>query len=326
LQFFYHPDHIGSSNYITDVNGEVYQHLEYFPSGETFVEQRKNTEYTTYYFSGKELDTETGLYYFGARYYDPRVGIFLTVDPLIDKYPFISAYAYCLNNPVRYIDPDGRSTHKNEEGKVIAVYDNKDLGVYRHTNESLKGFDPKKMSLTTIGVEKMGETENWDEFVNPETRKAMTNITIAFGISFDPLIEKMHDKAQEMDLKEISSKSAGGEFFDIKKDYKNIGALLNGKYATSRSAGNFLAGYNAESGTYFGASISFETFQKLAGAVHIEESNGKTLSTKQKMSIVFRGTYNSSDISKFKPPTYGENSYQYRMSKAGWEYGENKRK
>ena len=109
LQFFYHPDHIGSSNYITDVNGEVYQHLEYFPSGETFVEQRKNTEYTTYYFSGKELDTETGLYYFGARYYDPRTSIFLTVDPLMDKYPGVSSYAYCANNPVKLIDLDGLS-------------------------------------------------------------------------------------------------------------------------------------------------------------------------------------------------------------------------
>ena len=47
LQFFYHPDHLGSSNYITDASGEVYQHNEYFPYGETFVEERNNTEYTT---------------------------------------------------------------------------------------------------------------------------------------------------------------------------------------------------------------------------------------------------------------------------------------
>ena len=122
LQFFYHPDHIGSSNYITDVNGEVYQHLEYFPSGETFVEQRKNTEYTTYYFSGKELDTETGLYYFGARFYDPRVGIFLTVDPMLDKYPSISSYAYCVNNPIRLIDPDGRNPLIVVAGGAAAYY------------------------------------------------------------------------------------------------------------------------------------------------------------------------------------------------------------
>jgi len=47
LQFFYHPDHLGSSNYITDVSGEVYQHLEYFPSGETFVHQKWSSDYTS---------------------------------------------------------------------------------------------------------------------------------------------------------------------------------------------------------------------------------------------------------------------------------------
>ena len=65
----------------------------------------------------------------------------------------------------------------------------------------------------------------------------------------------------------------------MSKDYAGVGGLLNGKYATSRSAGNFLAGYNAEGGTYFGVGISFKTFQKLAGALHIEESNGKRLSS-----------------------------------------------
>ena len=77
----------------------------------------------------------------------------------------------------------------------------------------------------------------------------------------------------------------------MSKDYAGVGGLLNGKYATSRSAGNFLAGYNAEGGTYFGVGISFKTFQKLAGALHIEESNGKRLSKWQMADIVIRGTY-----------------------------------
>ncbi len=59
-------------------------------------------------FTGKERDSETGLSYFGARYYDSDILTgWLSVDPLADKYPNISPYAYCAWNPVRLVDPDG---------------------------------------------------------------------------------------------------------------------------------------------------------------------------------------------------------------------------
>ncbi|MCA6423749.1 MAG: RHS repeat-associated core domain-containing protein [Flavobacterium sp.] len=61
-----------------------------------------------YKFNGKELDEETGLSYFGARYYNPKWSIWLSVDPLAEKYPNVSPYTYCLNNPINFIDPDGR--------------------------------------------------------------------------------------------------------------------------------------------------------------------------------------------------------------------------
>jgi RHS repeat-associated protein len=76
------------------------------PFGELFIEER-TTWNTPYKFSGKELDEETGYSYFGARYYDPNISIWLSVDPLSDKYPGLSAYAYTANNPIRFIDPDG---------------------------------------------------------------------------------------------------------------------------------------------------------------------------------------------------------------------------
>ena len=111
LQFFYHPDHLGSSSFITDVSGEVYQHVQYFPFGETFVEERTGTRYTPYLYNGKELDEETGLYYYHARYYDPRISMFYGVDPLAEKYIGISSYAYVANNPMILVDPDGRDIY-----------------------------------------------------------------------------------------------------------------------------------------------------------------------------------------------------------------------
>ncbi len=70
---------------------------------------------SAYKFNGKEKDPETGYNYYGARYYTDRLSIWLSVDPLSDEIPEASVYAYCLNNPVRYIDPDGRSYSEFDE-------------------------------------------------------------------------------------------------------------------------------------------------------------------------------------------------------------------
>lgn len=106
--YFYHPDHLGTSTYLTDINGNAYQFFLNLPFGETMAEQLPSSYYTTpYKFSGKELDNETGLYYFGARYYDPKASIWLSVDPLVEQTK--EPYLYAGNNPIRYIDPTGKS-------------------------------------------------------------------------------------------------------------------------------------------------------------------------------------------------------------------------
>jgi RHS repeat-associated protein len=114
-QYYQHGDHLGSTNFVTDLNGKLYEHLEYMPYGETWVQEASNTQRTPYLFTGKELDEETGLYYYGARYYDPRVSQFMSPEPLLEQDPekvlerpqLLSAYSYAASNPVRYLDPDG---------------------------------------------------------------------------------------------------------------------------------------------------------------------------------------------------------------------------
>ena len=67
------------------------------------------TDFSIVSFTGKELDAETGYGYFGARYMDHELMTgWLSVDPMSDKYPNISPYAYCACNPVKLVDPDGR--------------------------------------------------------------------------------------------------------------------------------------------------------------------------------------------------------------------------
>ena len=107
MQFYYHPDHLGSSSYITNLDGEVSQHIEYVPFGEVFIEERNNTWNTPYLFNAKEFDEETGMYYYGARYYEPRLGLWMSCDPMQEKAPIYSTYSYCHNNPILLVDPDG---------------------------------------------------------------------------------------------------------------------------------------------------------------------------------------------------------------------------
>jgi RHS repeat-associated protein len=62
-----------------------------------------------YRFNGKEFSEDLGLYDYGARWYDPAIGRFTTIDPLADQFANQSPYHYAYNNPLRFIDPDGRS-------------------------------------------------------------------------------------------------------------------------------------------------------------------------------------------------------------------------
>jgi RHS repeat-associated protein len=96
------------SSWITDNSGRPIQHLHYLPFGEDWVDQRNSSWNAPYTFSGKEKDTETGYSYFGARYYDSGLSMWLSVDPMSDKYPSMSPYNYCANNPVILVDPDGK--------------------------------------------------------------------------------------------------------------------------------------------------------------------------------------------------------------------------
>ncbi len=75
------------------------------------------TVHSSHTFSAKERDAETGLSYFGARYYSSDLSIWLSVDPMSDKYPSLSPYVYCADNPVRLVDPNGEDWYE-KEGKM----------------------------------------------------------------------------------------------------------------------------------------------------------------------------------------------------------------
>ena len=89
--------------------GKNIQNIPFFSSTQTAVKEFDSYGLKVFTFTGKERDSETGFSYFGARYYDSDLMTgWLSVDPMADKYPSLSPYAYCGWNPVRLVDPDGR--------------------------------------------------------------------------------------------------------------------------------------------------------------------------------------------------------------------------
>ena len=152
IYFVYHPDHLGSSSWVTDYEGKQLDYKEYLPFGELRYSSRTTllSNYTRYTFSGKERDSESGYSYFGARYYDSDLSIWLSVDPMSDKYPSLTPYNYSANNPIRLIDPNGMEI---EDG----VGDPPFTGMI--TTQSVKEYfkpDPSKVAETASEASTVG--------------------------------------------------------------------------------------------------------------------------------------------------------------------------
>ena len=134
-RYYYHSDHLGSAQFVTNWRGKQYEHIEYTPYGELWIEEvAAGLDKLPFRFTGKEMDEETGLYYYGARYLDPKYSRWLSGDPALGNYipkaPIddeakkhnenlpgmggvynivnMHLYHYAGNNPVKYTDPDGR--------------------------------------------------------------------------------------------------------------------------------------------------------------------------------------------------------------------------
>ena len=145
--FFYHSDHLGSTSYITDAKANITQFDAYLPYGELLVDEHSSSEEMPYKFNGKELDQETGLYYYGARYMNPVTSLWYGIDPLTEKYASVSGYVYCIGNPIKFIDPDGKKVY---QGNMIVIYYEKGkLTVSPKANENTKALFNGMMKTET---------------------------------------------------------------------------------------------------------------------------------------------------------------------------------
>jgi RHS repeat-associated protein len=108
---YFHNDLAGSPVAASDSSGTIIWRESYRPYGERLTNASASQDNSQWY-TGHRQDAESGLVYMGARHYDPLIGRFLSIDPapFTESNPHsFNRYAYANNNPVKFVDPDGRA-------------------------------------------------------------------------------------------------------------------------------------------------------------------------------------------------------------------------
>jgi RHS repeat-associated protein len=128
FQQFYHPDHLGSTNIVTDQNGNKKERNEFFPFGTYRVEEEDDPNFPNvfYTYTGQEEDDELEFYNYKARLYDPVLGRFISPDPIdsdTEDPQTLNRYAYVRNNPTNRIDPTGFLDYLNTGSPQDPVWD-----------------------------------------------------------------------------------------------------------------------------------------------------------------------------------------------------------
>lgn len=97
---------LGNVRQVINESGTVLQETDYYTFGMPVI--KNGASNNKYFYNGKELQPNTGWLDYGARMYIPEIGRWGGIDPLAEKMPSWSPYTFCFDNPVKFIDKDGR--------------------------------------------------------------------------------------------------------------------------------------------------------------------------------------------------------------------------
>lgn len=169
---YYLKDHQGNNRVVVNATGTAEETNHYYPFGGVFA---STGNVQAYKYNGKEYDSKKGLnwYDYGARQYDAALGRFTTADPMAEKCFSINTYAYCLNNPVKFIDPTGQlvSPIYDENGKLLGTDDEGLKGKAIIMNESnfKQGMSHEEALSHSLGYEGLVNDEARSNYVTSYT-------------------------------------------------------------------------------------------------------------------------------------------------------------
>ena len=175
--YYYLKDHQGNNRVVVNGSGAVAETNHYYPFGGTFA----SGTVQPYKYNGKELDTKAGLnwYDYGARHYDAALGRFTTQDPLAKDYYATSPYGYCLNNPVKFVDPDGKDVVISINGNNITIKANIILTGSKATSQLAKMYQDDIMNnwgvMTTYNYKDITYNLVWDVNVRVAAKGEVEN-------------------------------------------------------------------------------------------------------------------------------------------------------
>jgi RHS repeat-associated protein len=210
-----------------------------------------------YMFNAKEMDSESGMYYYSARYYNPPT--FISRDPLFEKYFWCSPYAMTLNNPVKYIDPDGNAPtppRSRIEYRGNGVFGLNVNNLNKGTRDGLyrANLDSRNWSPNSIGISTKVAAIQLKQSSRPSTvgvdQQHTTTKTVSERIAQST---GMPDKRSERTISTVGGGAVsrgGGAFMlainavNLAYDYWSTFSILNDNNAITQQSSLLQQSYN----------------------------------------------------------------------------------
>ena len=252
--YYYLKDHLGNIRAVVSPTATNSVHIdqtsEYYPFGMNISKNFTSTTINKYKYNGKEEQEMPGRWLdYGARFYDPQIGRFTIVDPLAERRIGWSPYAYCLNNPILRIDPNGLTdfTFDKKTGDVKQVGEkNDDPDRILKTNR--KGeikYNRKGEAKVAVGGIEQGILKDGQNFKNKDQ-------VISVGGEGQPSVEGV--KSFTLKLSEYVGKEMKG-FSYSSNGSGNATDMVLGKYKNNTYTSYY--GSPQELIKKYGANFSF---------------------------------------------------------------------